>query len=72
MVDLVLNMLDLFENDFVLRTEIGTLAQLFNFLVQKFVPFVFVVQVEDVVHDMVLVQFQSQTIDKALMEGEII
>lgn len=65
-------MLDLFKDDLVLGTEIGAFAQFFYFLVKKFAPFVFVVQIEDVVHDMVLIKVQAQPIDKALMKGKII
>ena len=59
-IDLVKDMLDFSKYHFVLGTEIGTLVQFLDFLVQQLAPFLLIVQIYDLIDNMVFVQGQAQ------------
>ena len=65
-------MLDFPKNNLVLGTKIGAFVQLLNFVIQQLSPFLLIVQVENLVHDMIFIQGQTKTIDKTLVEYKFI
>ena len=71
-VDLVEDGADLFVYHLVLGTEIGTLVQFLQAFFEQLAPLVPIVQMDDLVDDMVLVEVEPDTVDKALVENKII
>src|SRR5690606_1986818 len=71
-IDFGNNSLNFFQYELVLCSKIGTFFKLLYFLFQNPAPFVLIIQINDLVHQMVFIKIQPQTIDKSLMEHKII